>query len=341
MPDARIQPGKITYHACDQVWQIPELRDEILLHLPPRRLLIVRRVCKSWYDSPRANHVLFLNPGSGPRNQCVPDEEDEEASKWKTVTRTTPISRITTQPVVHQGGHELVAPPIANTILSELGWLDVDGSDVFFGALLVVRKDYKLVNTFGGESFLRMQLMYPPAQRISFTCLGQELLLQLDAFIGTAAQPHYSAFEWFDVVKDSGVTVRDLIEGMRAHFGSCISCIYECTDGAFNWRVDGASWLEDFKGVASGHQLLAAIRKRTIKTETESFSREHVAEAFDKWQEGPEGSWAVTVESGADGSESSMQSDDHRASDDNGAKDDITSRTEAPSHRRTAVEGGA
>lgn len=47
---------------CSRVWAIKELCDNILLQLPLRELLLVRRVCKGWRDSEEVAEAVFLRP---------------------------------------------------------------------------------------------------------------------------------------------------------------------------------------------------------------------------------------------------------------------------------------
>ncbi|KAK4621045.1 uncharacterized protein CLAFUR5_10485 [Fulvia fulva] len=255
--------------ACDQVWQTEELRDMILLHLPLRRLLTVRQICKAWCNSPLINQVLFLNPGQGPRIEYAADEVKGNA--WKTVAGGGTVSRTDGRPILHSGGHELTHKPIVNLILCDLELLYIGWEDGAFPGCLVVRTwEGHLQDTSSGESFLQMQLTYPPAQKLSFTCLGDELLQNLDAQEGDADEPEDSDYTWFDVTKDTGVTVRDLIEAMRAHFHGCSVCMQEADDSEFFWRLHGAHKLADRERMRSGHRLLAAMRRRTIKKENQN-----------------------------------------------------------------------
>lgn len=48
-----------TWH---RVWNLPEIRDEILLHLDLTELLRLQRVCKGWQNSHEVRKALFLQP---------------------------------------------------------------------------------------------------------------------------------------------------------------------------------------------------------------------------------------------------------------------------------------
>jgi len=221
-----------TTAAAQRTLDIPELLEDILLHLPVCDLLFARRVCKNWSKQVSESHKIQRTLFFGPTSTATMNY-NMVADRWFGMPYLP-------EPVRSKDGAECrKVTPIINPLLSAV----LDGSRKF----KVINYDaqrlpWSAAQLDGSGSLGRLLLSHPPAREviIEHSCAD-------------------AAIAW----TVTGVTVGHIAATLEAHIESCMACLIEGRRALKNvrWELCGSEHLEQRDSACTGWEIWALLGK--------------------------------------------------------------------------------
>ena len=213
--------------AANTVWNVEELLENILLHLPLRDLLTSRCVCRTWRKgTPRIRQSLFLQPRPG---RCTYHDIDDKPG-WKDLDGNSVTSIY--NPFISDKFIFIPDGAESNEMLASLPY----GGEIIHYGLVAPEPTidenqltYQEAAFLGmGASWRNMLVMQPPATQIEFGCENH--------FYDVTGQSYIA------VTNPDGVACGEVIDAYRDHWMQCPTCPIWGTpdlDGPARWQVHG------------------------------------------------------------------------------------------------------